>query len=270
MRIIKPYIFLLHIYVMDELNRKILLMLLKNYNSSQRSIAKKLGISPPAVNYRIDKLLSDGAIKKISLYVNPNFYGKYHGYVAFRNYNNWNGEYIAKIECLERTTIYEIESNNIENLKSKIDYMAENLGAPEMVYIPDQYPYNPSNFDIKLVSIMKDNPYIETTEIAEKMKVSSKTVRRHIRYLVNKNFMRFIPIVDLNKAEISIFAIFTKNVEIARKLFSEINFREISDSKAGIFINIANDMEEIKKYTDKMREFDKDAELMITYSYDFS
>jgi hypothetical protein len=29
-------------------------------------------------------------------------------------------------------------------------------------------------------------------------------------------------------------------------------------------------MEEIKKYTDKMREFDKDAELMITYSYDFS
>ena len=270
MIIIKPYIFLLHIYGMDELNRKILLMLLKDYNSSQRFIAKKLGISPPAVNYRIDKLLSDGIIRKISLYINPNFYGKYHGYVAFKNYKNWNGEYIAKFECLERTTIYEIESKSIEDLKSKINSMSEELGTAEIIYIPTQYPYSPSNFDVKLVSIMKDDPKIESIQISEKMKVSSKTVRRHIRYLINKNFMRLIPVVDLNKAGISMFAIFTKNVEIARKLFSEINFREISDNKAGIFVNIANDMEEIKRYTDKMREFDKEAELMVAYSYDFS
>ncbi|MEW9492558.1 MAG: Lrp/AsnC family transcriptional regulator, partial [Candidatus Aramenus sulfurataquae] len=67
---------------MDEINRKILLMLLRDYSTSQRKIAKDLNLSPPAVNYRIDRLISEGIIKKVSLYVNPNFYGKYHGYVS--------------------------------------------------------------------------------------------------------------------------------------------------------------------------------------------
>ncbi|WP_373469211.1 winged helix-turn-helix transcriptional regulator [Acidianus infernus] len=35
---------------MDQINKKILFYLLKDYRTSQRSIAKMIGISSPAVN----------------------------------------------------------------------------------------------------------------------------------------------------------------------------------------------------------------------------
>ncbi len=255
---------------MDEINRKILLMLLRDYSVSQRRIAKELNLSPPAVNYRIDRLITEGVIKKVSLYVNPNFYGKYHGYVSFSNVNPWHGEFVSKITCIEKLTVYEIEGNSPHQLEETISKMRETLGEPGMVYIPTQTPYRPSTFDVKLVSMLKENPTIDSVELAEKLKVSSKTVRRHLRYLQNKGFIRLVPIVDVAKAGIVMFGVFTKSVEIARKVLSPIMFREISDDKAGIFVSIARDFEETKLYIDKLRKFDPEADVMIAYSYEFS
>lgn len=253
---------------MDEINKKILFYLLKDYRMSQRAIAKKLGLSSPAVNYRIDRLFSENVIKRISLYVNPNFYGKYHGYVAFKNLKSWEGEYVFRVNCLEQTNIYEIEGKDINDLQLKIDLMTKILGTPRMIYIPKQTPYSPSSFDVKLVSILKEEPTAEVMELAEKMRVSTKTIRRHLRYLYNKNFIRIIPIIDLNKADLFIYAIFTSKVEVARKFFSQTMFREISDDSAGIFVNVANSLEEVKGMYSKFREFDEDADIMITIDYD--
>ncbi|MCI2413713.1 MAG: winged helix-turn-helix transcriptional regulator [Candidatus Aramenus sp.] len=255
---------------MDEINRKILLMLLRDYNTSQRRIAKELNLSPPAVNYRIDRLISEGVIKKVSLYVNPNFYGKYHGYVSFSNVNSWEGEYVSKFTCLEKLTVYEIEGSSLQQLEDTISKMKEKLGESKMVYVPTQFPYKPSTFDVKLVSMLKENPTMDSLELAERMKVSSKTVRRHLRYLQSKGLLRLVPIVDVAKAGIVMFGIFTKSVEVTRKVLSPVMFREISDDKAGIFVSIAKDFEETKLYVDKVRKFDPDADVMITYSYEFS
>ncbi|MCY0883221.1 MAG: winged helix-turn-helix transcriptional regulator [Acidianus infernus] len=255
---------------MDQINKKILFYLLKDYRTSQRSIAKMIGISSPAVNYRMDKLIQDNVIKKVSLYVNPNFYGKYHAYVAFKNIKDWEGEYVFKVNCLEETNVYEIEGNTLDDLKKKIDIMSESLGYPKMIYIPKQQPYNPSNFDLKLVSILKEEPTLDTMYLADKMKVSTKTIRRHIRYLYSRNFIRLIPEIDLTKAGLIMYAIFTHNVEIGRKFFSRQMFREISDDTAGIFVNIGDSLEEVKEEFFKFREFDKDAELMIAIDYSVS
>ncbi|ARM74860.1 winged helix-turn-helix transcriptional regulator [Acidianus manzaensis] len=253
---------------MDEINKKILFYMLKDYRISQRTIAKNLGLSSPAINYRVDKLLTDKVIKKVSLYINPNFYQKYHAYVAFKNLKDWNGEYIFKINCLEHTNIYEIEGDNIEDLQNKIDVMTKILGTPRMLYIPKQTLYSPSNFDYKLVSILKEDPMLEVMDIADKMKVSTKTIRRHLRYLFNKNYVRLIPEIDLNKAELFVYAIFTNKVEIGKKFFSSTMFREISDESAGIFVNVANNLEEVKTMYNKFREFDEDADLMIATNYE--
>ncbi|AWR96381.1 winged helix-turn-helix transcriptional regulator [Acidianus sulfidivorans JP7] len=254
---------------MDEINKKILFYMLRDYRTSQRAIAKNLGLSSPAVNYRVDKLLTERVIKKVSVYINPNFYQKYHAYVAFKNLKEWNGEYIFKVNCLEQTNIYEIEGNDISDLQNKIDLMSKTLGTPRMIYIPkNQNIYNSSNFDFRLVSILKNNPQISIMDLADEMKVSTKTIRRHLRYLFSRNLVRLVPIIDLNKAELLMYAVFTSKVELAKKFFSQTAFREISDENAGIFVNVARDLEEVKTMYNKFREFDEDADLMIAIDYD--
>ncbi|BDC18002.1 Lrp/AsnC family transcriptional regulator [Acidianus sp. HS-5] len=255
---------------MDQINKKILFYLLKDYRTSQRSIAKMIGISSPAVNYRVDKLIQDKVIKRVSLYVNPNFYGKYHAYVAFKNQKDWDGEYVFKVNCLEETNIYEIEGNSLDDLKKRIDDMSENLGYPKMIYVPKQELYVPSNFDLKLVSIIKEEPTLDSMYLADRMKVSSKTIRRHIRYLYSRNFIRLIPEVDLTKLDLIMYAVFTHNVEVGRKFFAKQMFREISDDNSGIFVNVGDSLQEVKEEFFKFREFDKDADLMIAINYSVS
>ena len=90
---------------MDDVNKRIILYLMRDYRYSQRKIAKELNISPPAVNYRVERMTKDLIIKRVALYVNPNFYGKYHGYVAFPNTRDWDGEYVFKVKCIEHVNV---------------------------------------------------------------------------------------------------------------------------------------------------------------------
>jgi DNA-binding Lrp family transcriptional regulator len=255
---------------MDEINRKIVLFLLRDFNYSQRKIAKDLNISPPAVNYRVERMTREGLIRKVSLYVNPNFYGKYHGYVSFKNTKDWHGEYVSKFECLEEVNIYEIEAESVEGLKSKISQMAEELGEPQMIYVPEQTPYKASTFDLKLLSALKEQPRMTPVELSERLRVSSKTVRRHLRYLYRRGFIRLVPVIDIDKAGVTMYAVFTSKVDYGRKFFESVMFREISDSKAGILVNIGGTIQEVGEKIKKFREYDPEAQLMITKSYDFA
>ncbi|MEM3947762.1 MAG: winged helix-turn-helix transcriptional regulator [Metallosphaera sp.] len=253
---------------MDEVNKKIIFYLMKDFRYSQRKIAKELNISPPAVNYRVERMTKDKIIKRVALYVNPNFYGKYHGYVSFPNVKEWKGEYVFKVNCIEHLNVYEVEADSMEALKSKINDMIADLGEPEMIYFPEQTPYNPSIFDMKLLSVLKENPTMTPVELSERLKVSSKTVRRHLRYLYKKEFIRLVPIVDINSSGIIMYAVFTKKVEIAKKFFQSTMFREVSDKDAGVFVNVGNSIQEVSDKIKKFREFDPEAQLMIAESYD--
>lgn len=254
---------------MDSIDKGILKILLKDARTPQRRIALLLGISPPAVSYRMERLFGD-VIKRFVLYVNPNFLGRYHAYVSFSNLHEWNGDYIAKIECLEDINVYEIDAKNRIEIEDKINKMTEQLGEPRMVYIPNQMPYSPSKFDLKLISILKEKPLLKPIELAEELGVSSKTIRRHLRYLFNKNFIRLIPIIDLNKAGLVIFAVFTSQTESAKKFFSKYLFREVEDERAGIYVNVADSMDEARDIILKFkREYDNNAEVMIVTRYEF-
>lgn len=266
----KGYKTLMRYIIMDSIDKGILKILLKDARTPQRRIAMILGISPPAVSYRMERLFGE-VIKRFVLYVNPNFLGRYHGYVSFSNINDWEGDYIAKIECLEELNVYEIDAKNRVELEDKISKMSEKLGEPRMIYVPTQMPYSPSKFDLKLLSILKEKPLIKPIELAEELGVSSKTVRRHLRYLFGKRYVRLIPIIDLNKSGLSIFAVFTKKTDDAKRFFGKYMFTEVEDEKAGIIVNVVDSIEEARDLTIKFRkEFDKEAEVMISTKYDFT
>ena len=151
---------------MDSIDKGILKILLKDARTPQRRIAIMLGISPPAVSYRMEKLFGE-IIKRFTLYVNPNFLGRYHAYVSFKNLREWEGDYISKIECLEEINVYEIDAKSRIDIEDKIRKMSEQLGEPQMIYIPNQMPYSPSKFDLKLISILKEKPLSKPIELAE-------------------------------------------------------------------------------------------------------
>jgi hypothetical protein len=66
------------------------------------------------------------------------------------------------------------------------------------------------------------------------------------------------------------YAVFTSKVDYGRKFFESVMFREISDSKAGILVNIGGTIQEVGEKIKKFREYDPEAQLMITKSYDFA
>jgi transcriptional regulator, AsnC family len=70
---------------MDELDRKMLMLLFRDGRISQRRLAEELNVTPPTLNYRFRKLEEEGVLKGFTLFVNPNFLSSYYGFVAFTN-----------------------------------------------------------------------------------------------------------------------------------------------------------------------------------------
>jgi len=56
---------------LDEINRKILLLLQKDGRMKRQDVAKEVGLSTPAVSERMNKLLERGVIERYTAIVNP-------------------------------------------------------------------------------------------------------------------------------------------------------------------------------------------------------
>jgi hypothetical protein len=117
------------------------------------------------------------------------------------------------------------------------------------------------------VSYLVSSPEKRAYEIAEMMKISAKTVNRHIRYLIHKSLIRVFPVIDLTKSDIVFFSIFSEKVNELEGILSPFMVWEIRDSRAGIFNCIAENLEKAKKIIDAAREKDKEAGVMLVYGY---
>lgn len=253
----------------DQVDKEILIMLLKNGRATQRSIASKLKMAAPVINYRFNKLIESKVIKRFGLYVNPNFYGHYYGYVSFSNRKDYDGEVIARIKCLEETNVYEVSAPTMSQLEEKIDSLSEQLGEPTMKYIPDQDLHYISKFDSELVKFLQDDPRGRISDISEKMGVSNRTVKRHLSYLESKGYLRVIPIIDISKSNLTVFALFGKKTVELDKITEKCRFNRVVSKNAGIFVCATDSLEKAKMYIDRAREIDEDLKVMITYDYDF-
>ncbi|WP_075057027.1 winged helix-turn-helix transcriptional regulator [Thermogymnomonas acidicola] len=61
---------------MDRIDKGILSQLLRDGRTTQRQMAENLGISAQALNYRLNRLMSEGVVRGgFKLHVTPKFYG---------------------------------------------------------------------------------------------------------------------------------------------------------------------------------------------------
>jgi len=253
---------------MDEIDKKILYYLLKDGRVSQRSISESLGLTPPTLVYRFKKMREDGVLYGFSVLVNPNFYGKYYGFGAFKNIKDFSADWIFfKLKCFEWLNVYGIEGNSIEDIKDKISYMSKDLGEIQMTYVPEQEIITPNQFDVKILSKLLEDPRAQPSDIAESLNLSSKLVSKRLKIMEKKGYIKVLPVINVPKSGSVIFSMFSMRIKDIRNILNECRFMEITDMRAGIQICFAGSMEEAKKYINAVRAVDKQADVMLIYDY---
>ncbi len=256
---------------MDLIDKRLIFYLFRDGRMSQRSIANALGLTAPSLNYRYKKLEDEGIIKGFKLYLNPNVNFKYQMFIAFKNYQDFSASWISfKLKCLEWLNVYNIIGDSLADLKEKMKGMESTLGDPVMSYLPLQSMIKVSSLSRKIIDLLNDDPRRPLSEISDKLGVNTKTVERHVKYLMYKGIIMVIPIVDLPKADVVMFSLFSKEINAIEDALQRCKVWKFSDGTAGVITCISENMEIAKRFIDMSRQIDPDTDVMVVYDYEFN
>lgn len=253
---------------MDEIDKKIIFYLFKDGRISFRSIAEMLNLTPPSVIYRLKKLEEEEILKGFYLFVNPNFYGKYYSFAAFKNIRDFEENYIfLKFKCVEWLNVYGIYGDSIQDIEDKIIQMKKSLGENTMKYVPNQNPTQPKELDEKIIGTLKENPRYTSAEISEILGIESKIVSKRLEILRKRGYFAVIPRIDIPKSNTMLFSIFSTKVQDIKPILDDCRIMEITDNQAGIQVCFASNVDMVRKYIFSARRKDPDADVMIIYDY---
>ncbi|AAT43159.1 winged helix-turn-helix transcriptional regulator [Picrophilus oshimae] len=255
---------------MDEIDRKIIFYYLQEARVQQRKISTELNISPQVLKYRFDKLVSNGIIKKFVLHVNPAIYNKKVGFAAFKGSSSYNDHVFTEIKCLEELSIYGFYGDSDDEVSENIKKASGKLGPTAMRYIPvmDDHP-SLNKYDNSIIESLRKNPRRSASEIAQELNLRYHFVKRRINYMLKKNIISIIPILDLSKTDIVLFGLFTMNFKAVSKIVEDITLFNVNDLKSGISICFSESLSGAKQIINKCREIDKNIDVMVIYEYDF-
>lgn len=256
---------------MDASDKKIIYYLLKDGRTPQRKIASSIGISAQALNYRMSKLIDGGILRKFVLRVHPNFYGRRNGFAAFIGDGKYSGDVVSKFHCLEKINLYEFDGNSLEEVESKIEGAMKVLGEPIMKYIPPaRNPgINVGTLDTKILDILRKDPRIKLSEMAQELGVPYMTAKRRLDLMKSRGLASVVPLVDLSKGDIVIFSIFSTKFSILNPVLADYSLFVISDEENGIFVCYSDNLSIAKGAITRVREIDPEVEVMIIYEYEF-
>lgn len=256
---------------MDAEDKKIIYYLLKDGRMPQRKIASSIGISAQALNYRMKKLIDDGILKKFVLRVHPNFYGRRNGFAAFIGDGKYDGDVVSKFHCLEKINLYEFDGIGLDEVESKIDNAVKVLGEPIMKYIPPPIDseITPGNLDKGILEILKKDPRIKLSDIAQELGVPYMTAKRRLDLMKSRGLASVVPLVDLSRGDIVIFSLFSKKFSILKPLLEDYSLFFVSDEEKGIFVCYSDNLSNAKAAITRVRDIDSEAEVMIIYEYEF-
>jgi DNA-binding Lrp family transcriptional regulator len=251
----------------DQVDREIILNLLRDGRISQNRLAKILGLSAPSINARFNKLLEDKIIKGFKLLVNPNLYNNYFAYVAFSNLRDFESRWVfVKFKCLENFNVYGIEGRTMKELEDRIETMSRFLGKPLMFYFPEQRPLEMKSWLIALLNILSENPRASVGEIGIRMKYKPMKVKKALSSLIGH--IQVIPIVDLIKADALLLAIFTKKVDEVKKFTQDCSIITVKGGEKGVEICFTNGIEHSKRVIEIARKIDEELQVMLVYDYE--
>jgi DNA-binding Lrp family transcriptional regulator len=271
--------------VLDELDRDILISLLRDGRSSLRRIGRDTDRAPAHISYRFSRLYREGILRGFTIYINPEIYGLKRALIGFEGLREPPGDYRFNFKCLEHLDVYEIIAEDLEALRSKINRLLDKTGGSLFVYLPQQYErIRLSRTSLEILEALKKNPRESIIELARKLGINQRTIKRHLIYMKRKGVFTVIPVIDLNRSGIVLTVYFSKNKawDLARQLVdcmiwdaitlpitrSLMKYSQKSPADGdGIIICASKSLEEAKKYTLVAKAIDRDCWPMIIYEY---
>lgn len=256
---------------MDEIDSKILFELLKDGRASQRQIAEDIGISAQVLNYRLNRLIEDGVIRKFFLHVNPSVTGQMEEFAAFKSEKHYDGNVSVKLNCLEEITLYGFIGENREELSREIGKAAAVLGPPVMRYLPPQAPLSakPRELDMKILDLLKKDPRMSVSNIASDLGEPFPAIRRRLKFMKENRIFSVITQINLSAGSPVLYSIFSKSLDQFPQSFYSESVFTIRDSNSGFSLLFANTLKEARATVTMVREKDPSAEVMVLYDYEF-
>ncbi|MFX0047784.1 MAG: winged helix-turn-helix transcriptional regulator [Candidatus Hermodarchaeota archaeon] len=225
---------------MDDKDLEILKLLLFNGRSSYESIAKQVELTPYLVKKRINNLVDLGVIQKFTTNVN---FLIFHSSVCYSLVDIRPGtdqqKLIERIGQLDEVSggaislqnkmqIIHIYSDdygfkkNLENLMKFDEILSiENF----ILLIPPSLGHKNERLtktDWKIINSIKDNCRKTDIEIANELKISSKTVKRRIKYLTENAIILLMIDLDTSAADFLSYLLIVKFQKIASDSYNQI------------------------------------------------
>lgn len=256
---------------MDIVDKKILFSLLRDGRVSRRQIALNVGISAQALNYRMNKLLNDGIVRRFVLHVSPLLEGKVEGFAAFRSDLDYEGDVFTRAKCLEEITLYGFRGEHLLEVEKKISEAGKTLGEPVMKYIPPpgSAGMNINSNDLGIVELLRKDPRMSVTDMANELGLPYMTVKRRLNLLMKNHLVAVITELDLSGGDVVIFSIFSRHTDAVMPILAPQSIFVIRDEVAGVFMCYSETLRAAKEAISRVRGIDGEAEVMILYDYRF-
>jgi len=196
---------------LDNLDIKILSILLNNCRESDRQIGKDLGVSGSSVKARIQKMVKAGIIENFTIKVDPPLLGLGVMYIVVSGQNvkeildqmNLVGKPFFVVPCVGGVTVCGIVVK--ENLKEKIE-VAKNLMKDIRILSifeaenPNVNP-NLTKTDLEILEQLLKDPRQKMEIISKKVNLSTKTITRCIEKLNEIEAIQFTLVYNPTKIE---------------------------------------------------------------------
>ena len=218
---------------MDKTDVILSQLLLANSRSSYRELAEKLNLSITAVHNRIQSLIEMGIIRKFI--ARPSLFGTNAIHVFIYGASKANSSNDLKMKLEKQGAIYWIAIGGgnflyigailktIAELEALVSFIKEAAMMPEPTVGLTCSPLPPNinsiivdkklfELDYQIIGALKDDSRKATSDIAEELGVSAKTVRRRLTRLIN-NYLVELSIEWFPDASNDIISVFHVNLK---------------------------------------------------------
>jgi DNA-binding Lrp family transcriptional regulator len=212
-----------------------------NFRESYASLAARLGADEETVRLAVKKVIDSQVVVGWRLVINPHFFGmQLAGFQLEVRNPRKKEEALSQLrlvdglllildfhgKSLRVATYYE----NEKALRRKIDLIKTICGNTEEV------PYWTTNMprpefklgatDWKILCLIRKDPRRDVADIAEKVRLSTRTVNRRLRMMINNKVAYLIPIRNVKKSRgvVACFLVFTTEAE-KREILKEMESR---------------------------------------------
>jgi Lrp/AsnC family transcriptional regulator, regulator for asnA, asnC and gidA len=221
---------------LDITDLRIMKLLSKDSRTPYRNIASAVGIMPSAAKERINKLLSNGAIRSFVLFVNPVILGyEKECILILRHVDKTSkeqdilnkvsllGDVLAYVVSLEGTASFILSVK--DRAQDKIEILTDLLKPAKLESIFARYSpvkMKIHRSDLKIMKCLLSDPRMLIEDIAEAISLSPKTVARRLEKLRKNHILQFSIITNLPSMKITGYIEFAVLINVKISSHQEI------------------------------------------------